>query len=51
MSVHRPEDENPECIFHDFPGFETSDLKELQEVLSFMDSESLASITTGDGVI
>ena len=41
MSVHRPEDENPEFIFHNSPGFETSDGKELQEVLSF--TECLAS--------
>ena len=38
---------NPRFIFHDSPGFETGDEKQLQEVLSFMEKKS-KSTEVGD---
>ena len=31
---------NPGFIFHDSPGFETGDVKQLREVLSFMEKKA-----------
>ena len=42
--IHRPFAfrSNPGFIFHDSPGFETGDEKQLQEVLSFMEEKAKA---------
>ena len=47
--IHRPFvfKTNPGFIFHDSPGFETGDERQLQEVLSFM--ETKAKSTDVDG--
>jgi hypothetical protein len=40
--IHRPFAfrSNPGFIFHDSPGFETGDKKQLQEVLSFLEEKA-----------